>query len=275
MPHRAPPLHGNFIFRTVQIHLQIGNSVENVGSALDRGGVNAALDAELRTGSRHDGLADDGVRPRDGIAAGVEPRDEMVVPHRAIPSAAKIVFARPHNFHRELSRLWQLRWLRKRNRSQGSRAGQILRPKAWCAASLARVSGPRLGGSRAITGLKLRAGPNLAAICVQIHYGVQRLHHAVRQVGNFVLGGDRLCRARKAAAGSPTFRATKPGVFDIAENISRISTVDSAAPGPSSQIISSCSRPSFAGQKPLAITAMPEGTCTTFTTPGTPWSYQH
>src|SRR5271156_4831045 len=73
----------------------------------------------------------------------------------------------------------------------------------------------------------------------------------------------------RAAAGSPTFFATAPGAFDSVENCSRIATVDTATPGPSSQVISSCSRPSFAGQKPLATTAIPEGTCTTFTTPGT------
>src|ERR1700740_1842432 len=72
----------------------------------------------------------------------------------------------------------------------------------------------------------------------------------------------------RVAAGSPTFFATKPGVFDIAEYCARISTVDRPAPGPSSQVISSFSRPSFAGQNPFAITATPEGTCTTFTTPG-------
>ena len=55
-----------------------------------------------------------------------------------------------------------------------------------------------VGGSGAIASLKLRAGPNLAAICVQIHDGVERLHHAVGEVGNFVLGGDCLSRARKS-----------------------------------------------------------------------------
>src|SRR5271169_7110711 len=77
-----------------------------------------------------------------------------------------------------------------------------------------------------------------------------------------------LAAPANAAAGSPTFRATAPGVFDIAEYFSRIATVDTPAPGPSSQLISNFSRPSFAGQKPLAITATPEGTCKTFTTPG-------
>ena len=34
-----------------------------------------------------------------GLPLGIEACREMVVPHRAIPAAAKIVFARPDDFH--------------------------------------------------------------------------------------------------------------------------------------------------------------------------------
>jgi len=93
----------------------------------------------------------------------------------------------------------------------------------------------------------------------------------VRRGTDFVLGGDRLCGRPPMSCrkGRRLFRATAPSAFlTWRKNFSRISAVDTAAPGPSSQVISSFSRPSFAGQKPLAITATPEGTCTTFTTPG-------
>src|SRR5712691_3782370 len=45
------------------------------------------------------GLADDGVRPSNRIAGGVERSDETIVPHGAIPPAGKVVFARPDNLY--------------------------------------------------------------------------------------------------------------------------------------------------------------------------------
>ena len=98
---RAPPLHGNADFWRVQIDLHIGNAVENIGSAFDGSAVDAVLNHQrLEGGPGHDGLADDGVGPCDGIAFCIEACGETIVPFRAIPATGEIVFARPDNFYR-------------------------------------------------------------------------------------------------------------------------------------------------------------------------------
>ena len=72
-----------------------------------------------------------------------------------------------------------------------------------------------------------------------------------------------------AACGSPVFFATAPGFWDVSEKSRSICSVESPELGPRSQCTISLSRPSFAGQNPSAITATPEGTCSTAFTPGT------
>src|SRR6202043_2911698 len=72
-----------------------------------------------------------------------------------------------------------------------------------------------------------------------------------------------------ADCGSPTFLAIDPGEADWAEKSESIFVVVRLAFAPSSHLTFNLSRPSFAGQKPAAITATPVGTCNTAFTPGT------
>ena len=70
-----------------------------------------------------------------------------------------------------------------------------------------------------------------------------------------------------AAAGSPVFLAIVPGFFAVSANSRNISSVEILSFDPKSQSTTSLSRPVFAGQKPSAITATPDGICSTAFTP--------
>jgi len=72
-----------------------------------------------------------------------------------------------------------------------------------------------------------------------------------------------------AASGSPALRATRPGVAASCLYSARRPALESPALGPRSHSTASASRPRFAAQKPVAITATPEPTSTTCLTPGT------
>ena len=83
----------------MKIHLKIRNAVENVGSAFDGSAIYTVLDEHFEQSARHDGLADDGVRPGNRIAFGVKSSGKTIVPFRTIPAAAEVVFACPDHFH--------------------------------------------------------------------------------------------------------------------------------------------------------------------------------
>src|SRR5512134_760526 len=73
--HGAPPLHGHADLRRMQVHGEVGDVVGEVRGALDRSDVEAVLDHyALEGGAGEDRLADDGVLPRDDLAARVEAR---------------------------------------------------------------------------------------------------------------------------------------------------------------------------------------------------------
>src|SRR6266403_4387171 len=103
----APPLHRDADFHRVQVNLKIGNSIEDTGCTFNGGAVHTLLvDRVCGKGSPlRDGLADDRMSPSCGIARRVEPCDEAIVPHGAIPAAGKVVLARPNNFYRCLGNL--------------------------------------------------------------------------------------------------------------------------------------------------------------------------
>src|SRR5215467_617537 len=97
--NRTPPLHGHADFWRMQIDLKIGDAIKNIGRAFNRGAIDTVLDEGCKGRTRHDGLADDGMRPSDGIAFGVKPGGETVMPLRPIPAACQIIFTRPDDFH--------------------------------------------------------------------------------------------------------------------------------------------------------------------------------
>src|ERR1700730_3563062 len=99
--YRTPPLHRHGNFRAVQVYLQVGNVINDVGGAFDGSAVDSAFDGVLLKrrpfGNR---LPDDCVGPEDRIAARIQARDEAVMPHGPVPTSLQIVFAGPHNSDR-------------------------------------------------------------------------------------------------------------------------------------------------------------------------------
>src|SRR5256884_5826388 len=86
-----PPLHGHPDLGCVQVHLQVGNAVEQIRRAFDGRGINAILDSKgFKERALHYGLTYDGVGPDDRIAARVQARDEAVMPHRPVPTSLPI-----------------------------------------------------------------------------------------------------------------------------------------------------------------------------------------
>jgi len=200
MAYRAPPLHRYADFWCVEIDLKIGNSVENIGGAFDGSAVHAILDGHgFESGSGHDGLADDGVRPGDGIAFSIEACGKTVVPFRTIPAAGEIIFARPDNFHRSFGHFRDVYGFDDKVRGGiGATAKATAEERGVYSYLFRRQAGDfRSGG--AIHGFELRAGPEFAAIGAKIHNAVERLHHGVREVGDVVFGGDGFCGTGESA----------------------------------------------------------------------------
>src|SRR5438552_19064931 len=85
----------------------IGNSIKGTAGPFNGTAVPTLLVSHVLSEERalRDGLADDRVHPGRGIARAVEPGDEAVVPHGAIPAAGEVVFTRPDNFYRRLGDL--------------------------------------------------------------------------------------------------------------------------------------------------------------------------
>src|SRR2546429_4803234 len=79
----SPPLPGTADLGFVQVHLQVGDAVEQIGRAFDGRGINAVLDSKgFKERALHYGLTYDGVGPDDRIAARIQACDEAVMPHR-------------------------------------------------------------------------------------------------------------------------------------------------------------------------------------------------
>src|SRR5580658_1553795 len=196
----APPLHRHFILWSVQIHLNIRNRVYDVRRAFHGCRVNPILDSETgEHGSVENRLTHNCVCPCHWIAAGIESRRKMVVPHRAIPTAAYVVFTSPHYFHRSFCHFGYMDGF-------GHEIGSGIGPAPKTAAEKSGVNLHLLGlepcsgcSCGAITGLKLSAGPDFAMIFVQIYDGVEGLHHRMRKVRNFVLSRDRFRRSSQSS----------------------------------------------------------------------------
>jgi hypothetical protein len=103
MAHRAQPQHIDAGLRRMQIDLMIGQAfnVRAVGDTFDRRRVNAVLDHgffQHRPG--HDRLPDQHVLPARWQTIGAQTDLRLMQEHRTVITAANIVFARPHGFHR-------------------------------------------------------------------------------------------------------------------------------------------------------------------------------
>ncbi len=185
-------MHRDADFRRVQVDLEIGDAIKKIGGAFDGSAVDALFVNGVRGEGRAlgDGLADDGVCPSDRIAGGVEPSDETIVPHGAIPAAGKVVFARPDNFY------WRLGNLRDVH-GFDDKVGDGIGAPAEAAAKEGSVNlnffcgkPGNLRGIGAINGFELRTGPDFATIGTEVDHTIERLHHSVSEVRNIVFGGN-------------------------------------------------------------------------------------
>src|SRR5207302_8836983 len=92
----APPLHWDADFRSVQVNLKIGNPIKDVGCTFNGSAVDTLLADHVLSDERalRDGLADDRMRPARGFARSVEPGDNAIVSHAALPPASQVVLPR-------------------------------------------------------------------------------------------------------------------------------------------------------------------------------------
>ncbi len=72
----------------MQVHLQVGNAIQQIRGAFHRSIVYAVFDQKrLKQRPLRNRLAYDRVRPRHRLAVRVQPRGKAVVPHRPVPAA--------------------------------------------------------------------------------------------------------------------------------------------------------------------------------------------
>src|ERR1043166_9799329 len=82
----------------MQIDLQIGNAVKEIGSAFHGSGIDTVFYTKgFESSASKNGLTNDSVRPGDGIALRIETCGKTIMPHRPVPPAREIIFASPHD----------------------------------------------------------------------------------------------------------------------------------------------------------------------------------
>ena len=137
---------------------------------------------------------------------------------------------------------------------------------------LFRLEPGDLGGGGLVHGLELGAGPDLAAVAVELDGAVERLHRRVGEVRHLVLGLEPSgwpcpARRRRRPSPGPPGRRCATSARDSAAQLARCRA---SAPGPEVPVDLQRRRArSFAAQEWAATTATPLGTWTTCSTPGT------
>src|SRR5215831_16480776 len=164
----------------MQIDLQIGNAVKEVGSAFYGSGINAIFYTKgFESSAGKNGLADDRVRPSDGIALGIEARGKTIVPHRPVPSASQIVFASPHDLDGSFGDLSDFDGF---NDEIGRGIGATAETSAQKRGVELHFFGRQarsFGSVSAVNSFKLRACPDLTIVGAEVDDAIERLHHAV------------------------------------------------------------------------------------------------
>ena len=204
-----------------------------------------------------------------GIPLFVQAGRNPVVPHGAIVTGPHVVFAGADHLDRLPDRLGHLDRFDHEIRTGAGPATETAPQKGGLKGDLLRLAvrppAPQHSGPRSGTGCRYGSG----SCPFQIHEAVERLHGGMGQIGHLVLRLEALLRLVASTAGaSPSLRATRPGVAARCGILLVHGGVEMPAPSPSSQTISSSSRPFRAGQKPSATTATPASTATTCLTPG-------
>lgn len=220
VPHRAVPQdrHGHIGGR-MQLHLQVGHRVGEVGQALDRDRVDAVAHPVRQRRAQQDRLAGHAHVHRLQRAVGAERQPRAVQVERPVVAGAHVVLAHPHQLDRRVQALGA------RGARDGDRLQQVVGMRAGAAAEAA--AGVQLGQGDAlgrhaeilrdgalVGRLELLAVPDLAAFVVQPHQAVQRLHGRMRKIRIRVFGLDDLGRAREGGVDVALVRRHAAGPAD-------------------------------------------------------------
>ena len=189
--------------RRVQLDGEIGDRVGQRRRALDAGDVDAVLDHHrLERRADEDRLADDPVLPARRRCRRVEPRLQRVEIGGTVVAALHVVLARPHELDRNAGLALRRERLGDRRRlddvvrlSGFARRPKLPPAKSWLMRHLLGLQPDGLRDRDLVGGLELLAVPDFAAVGVELHHAVQRLHRRVREIRELVVGVERLRRA--------------------------------------------------------------------------------
>ena len=230
----------------IELDAKIGNVVGDVLGRIDAIGINALLE-EGGQKARHHGRPRHPVLPAsDSIALETSP--EKIVIGGPVDVVADILLASPHDLYRPVDVLGDPR---------GGVSHVRLQPPAEAPADQMVVHGHLTLGQTG--GLRHRRmyplhhlgpDPRLGGAWRYVHRAVHGLHAGVRKQGHFI--GCAHYAARGSLLGpsafgtSPTSFATAPSRRLASRSRDQISSDDTSAFGPSSQVISSASSPLLA-----------------------------
>src|SRR6202035_4296195 len=181
------------------LDLDRGDVVDQLYRPVQRVAVETVLERGRRP-AREDRRAYEPVRPRDRLAARVQPRRDPVVVVRAIHIVLDVFLTCPDHLHGPVDLLGDADGL-----------GDVvdLEAPAETAAQevvvhydLLQRQARDFAGRRPNAAQYLRAGPHLAAVRPDVHRAVHRLHGHVREEGGFVHRLDPLRRTRDRPQGS-------------------------------------------------------------------------
>src|SRR5262249_19147016 len=133
-----------------------------------------------------DGLAGDGVPPGDDPAARVEAALDVVHVDRPVVTAAEVVLAGPDRLHRRAGGARDLDRLADEVLVARAAAPEAAAEEHGVERHVLGLDAEDLRGRRLIAGLRLGAGPDLAALAVDLDGSVERLHRRVGDVGSLV-----------------------------------------------------------------------------------------
>ena len=145
------------------------------------------------------------MRPRDGIASGIEAGGETIVPHGTIPAAGEIVFARPDDFHGSFGDFGDVHGFDDEIGRGIGAAAETAAEERGVDFDFFRGQAGDGGSVGAVDGFELRAGPDFATVRAEIDDAVEGLHHGVGEVGHVVFGGDGFRGACQSGGGVAGF----------------------------------------------------------------------
>ncbi len=182
------------------LDLDRGDVVEQLHRPVQRVAVEPVLERGRRP-AREDRRAYEPVRPRDRLAARVQPRRDPVVVVRAIHIVLDVFLAGPDHLHGPVDLLGDTDGLG--DVVDFETPAETAAQEVVVHYDLLQRQARDFGGRRPNAAQYLRAGPHLAAVRPDVHRAVHRLHGHVREERGFVHRLDPLRRTRDRPGGIP------------------------------------------------------------------------